>query len=106
MQPISQGLIMRTTEEILHVLGQYKPYAIDRYGIVGLGLFGSAARNEQTEDSDVDIFYQGKALSLLTLDSLQSELEELLGCQVDIVRMRDSMNPLLRSRIEKEGLYA
>lgn len=96
---------MRTTEEILHTLGQYKPHAAKRYGIVGLGLFGSAARNEQTEDSDVDIFYQGKALSLLTMDTLQSELEELLGCKVDIVRMRDNMNPLLRSRIEKEGRY-
>ena len=96
---------MKTTEEIINTLGQYKPLAASRYGIVGLGLFGSAARNEQTEDSDVDVFFQGKALSLLTLDALQSELEELLGCKVDVVRMRDNMNPFLRSRIEKEGRY-
>lgn len=96
---------MKTTEEILHTLGQYKPQATRRYGIDALGLFGSAARNEQTDGSDVDIFYHGKALSLLTLDALQRELEELLGCKVDIVRMRDNMNPLLRQRIEKEGCY-
>ncbi len=96
---------MKTTEEILYSLEQFKPQISNRYGIEGLGLFGSAARGEQNEESDVDIFYQGKALSLLTLDSLQSELEELLGCKVDIVRMRDNMNPLLRSRIEKEGRY-
>ena len=96
---------MKTTEEIIHTLGQYKPFAASRYGIAELGLFGSAARNEQTETSDVDIFYRGKALSLLTLDALQRELENLLGCRVDIVRMRDNMNPLLRSRIEREGLY-
>lgn len=96
---------MKSTEEILYTLAQFKPEISSRYGIVGLGLFGSAARGEQTEESDVDIFYQGKALSLLTLDSLQSDLESLLGCKVDIVRMRDNMNPLLRSRIEKEGRY-
>ena len=96
---------MRTTEEILHALGQYKPHAANRFGIDALGLFGSAARNEQSEGSDVDIFYQGKALSLLTLDEMQSELEELLGCKVDIVRMWDNMNPLLRNRIEKEGRF-
>ena len=96
---------MKTTREILDTLGQFKPYAVNRYGIDSLGVFGSAARGEQTEESDVDVFYIGKALSLLTLDSLQCELESLLGCKVDIVRVRENMNPLLRSRITKEGCY-
>ena len=81
------------------------PYAENRYGISRLGVFGSVARGEQTDDSDVDICYEGKALSLLTIDTLQSELEALLGCNVDTVRMRDNMNPVLRDRIRKEGIY-
>lgn len=96
---------MKTTEEILHTLGQFKPYAASRYGIDQLGVFGSVARGEQNDDSDVDIFYVGKALSLFTMDDLQCELEKALGCKVDIVRMRENMNPLLRSRITKEGCY-
>ena len=96
---------MKTKEEILRTLVQYKPFAVDRYGILSLGLFGSAARNEQREDSDVDVFYQGKAMSLITLDVFQSELEELLGCKVDLIRLRNDMNPVLRNRIEKEGCY-
>ena len=96
---------MKTTEEILSTLGQFKPYAATRYGIDKIGVFGSVARGEQNDNSDVDIFYSGKALSLLTLDDLQCELEKLLGCKVDIVRVREKMNPMLRSRIAKEGCY-
>jgi predicted nucleotidyltransferase len=62
---------MRTTDDILTLLGQYKPYAADQYGISKIGVFGSAARGEQMEESDVDIYYEGRALSLLTVDMLQ-----------------------------------
>ena len=96
---------MRTTDDILTLLGQYKPYAADRYGISKIGVFGSAARGEQMEESDVDIYYEGRALSLLTIDMLQSELEKMFGCSVDIVRVHDNMNAVLRGRIMKEGRY-
>ncbi len=97
---------MKTTEEILYAIGQFKAYAADRYGIDQIGVFGSVARGEQTEDSDIDVFYTGKALSLITLDNMQCELEKLLGCKVEIVRVRENMNAILRSRIMKEGCYA
>jgi predicted nucleotidyltransferase len=32
-------------------------------------------------------------------------LEELLGCSVDLVRMRDNMNTTLKKRIQNEGIY-
>ena len=38
-----------------------------------------------------------------SLSHLKSELEELLGSPVDIIRLRDRMNKLLRRRIEREG---
>jgi predicted nucleotidyltransferase len=96
---------MKSTQNILTLLTGFMPHAESRYGISRLGVFGSVARGEQTEDSDVDIYYEGKALSLLTIDALQRELEALLGCNVDTVRMRDNMNPVLRDRIRKEGIY-
>ena len=102
---MAKHYVMKTTEEILYILGQFKPYAIKRYGINELGVFGSVARGEQTENSDVDIFYIGKALSLLSLDTLQCELEKILECKVDVVRVRENMNPMLRNRIMKEGCY-
>ena len=39
------------------------------------------------------------------LDKIQVELEQLLGCRVDLVRVRDNMNSLLRKRILSEGIY-
>ena len=96
---------MKSKSEILYLLTQYKPKAISKYGLTKIGIFGSVARGEQTKDSDVDVFYEGKAPSLLTLDLIQTELEQLFGCHVDLVRIRDGMNALLKQRIQKEGLY-
>ena len=87
------------------MLRLYKPTAESKYGLTRLGIFGSVARGEQTETSDVDVCYEGQAPSLLTLDHIQTELETILGCSVDLVRVRDGMNSLLKQRIQKEGIY-
>lgn len=96
---------MKTRAEILRLLSLYKPMAESKYGLTRIGIFGSVARNEQTEDSDVDVCYEGRVPSLLTLDLIQSDLEKMFGCHVDMVRIRKGMNSLLRERIQKEGLY-
>jgi predicted nucleotidyltransferase len=36
---------------------------------------------------------------------MQNELEKLFGCPVDMVRVRDNMNGLLKQRIQREGIY-
>lgn len=96
---------MKSTKEILQLLSQYKPTAMSKYGLTRIGVFGSVARGEQSSDSDVDVCYEGKAPSLLTLDHIQCDLEKLFGCPVDLVRVRENMNDLLRKRIQKEGIY-
>lgn len=96
---------MKSTSEILGLLSRYKPTAQKKYGITKLGIFGSVARGEQKSDSDVDICYEGKAPSLLTLDMIKTELEQLLESEVDLVRVRDNMNSLLRQRIIRDGIY-
>ena len=96
---------MKSKSEILNLLGRYKPTAQKKYGITKLGIFGSVARGEQTPDSDVDVCYEGKAPSFLTLDMIQTELEQLFDCKVDLVRVRDNMNNLLRQRILRDGIF-
>ena len=96
---------MKSKSEILHLLALYKPTAQSKYGLTRIGIFGSVARGEQTEDSDVDVCYEGKAPSLLTLDIIQADLERMFECRVDMVRVREGMNNLLRQRIQKEGIY-
>ena len=96
---------MKTRAEILHLLSLYKPTAESKYGLTRLGIFGSVARDEQTENSDVDVCYEGKVPTLLTLDLIQTDLEQMLGSRVDLVRVRDGMNSLLLERIRKEAVY-
>ena len=96
---------MKSRAEILSLMSRFKPTAQKKYGMTKLGIFGSVARGEQTDKSDVDICYEGQAPSLLTLDKIQSELEQLLDCKVDLVRVRENMNNLLRKRILRDGIF-
>jgi predicted nucleotidyltransferase len=96
---------MKSKTEILNLLSLYKPTAQQKYGMTRIGIFGSVARGEQNDQSDVDICYEGVAPSLLTLDMIQTELEQLLECKVDLVRVRNNMNSLLRQRISRDGIY-
>ncbi len=100
-----EDLPMKSKTEILQLLSQYKPTAVSKYGLTRIGIFGSVARGEQTADSDVDVCYEGQAPSLLTLDLMQNDLEKLFGCPVDMVRVRNNMNSLLKQRIQREGIY-
>lgn len=96
---------MKTREQYLQLLSEFHKNRGKLYGIVNLGIFGSAARGEQKEGSDVDIYYEGEPLSLLKIAALKEELETVLDTHVDIIRLRKSMNNLLKNRIKKDGLY-
>lgn len=96
---------MKTTREIIDLLKGFKATQASGYGIRKMGVFGSVARGEQHEGSDVDVYIEGELSGLFALAHLKNELEELLGCSVDVVRLRDNMNVFLRKRIEKDGVY-
>ena len=96
---------MKTVTEYISLLRDYMQRNADKYGISRMGIFGSVARNEQTETSDVDIYVEGQLRGFFAISGIKQELEELLGCPVDIVRLRDKMDTLLREKILKEGIY-
>lgn len=96
---------MRTIAEYISLLNGYMLRNASKYGISRMGIFGSVARNEQTENSDIDIYIEGQLHGFFALSGIKKELEELLGCPVDIVRLRDKMDSFLRERILKEGIY-
>ncbi len=70
-----------------------------------MGIFGSVARNEHTATSDVDIYIERQLHGFFALAGIKQELEDLLGCKVDIVRLRDKMDSFLREKMLKEGIY-
>ena len=88
------------------ILRKYRILKSDIYGIIKIGIFGSVARNEQTEDSDVDVCVEMKKPDLFTMVHIKNDLQELFGKSVDIVRLRKNMNPMLLSRIQRDGIYA
>ena len=92
-------------DEILRILREFKRDYAAKYGILELGVFGSVARNTAGEQSDVDICVKTETPNPFLLVHIKQELEERVGKHVDIVRVREQMNPFLKSRIEKEGVY-
>lgn len=72
-------------------------------GVKRASIFGSFARGEEKEGSDIDflIEFEGNEKSLIDLIKLKEELEDELGMEVDILTYM-SIHPLLKSRILKE----
>lgn len=89
----------------LEELRAYRDEFGARYGILSLGVFGSTARGDASEGSDVDIVVSLARPNLLTLSRVRQELEERLHHHVDIVSFRQRMNPFLKDRIEREARY-
>ncbi len=95
---------MRTKDEYIAILKQCATVLHTRFGVSSLRLFGSVAREEQKETSDVDICVEMKPNLFLRIE-LKKYLEEQLGCPVDVVRMHSNMNDFLRKQIEQDGIY-
>lgn len=79
---------MKTREEILSILQERKPDLVKRSGLKRLGLFGSFARGENKENSDVDILVEVPPSIGLEFVDLAEEIENILGMPADVVSRR------------------
>lgn len=95
----------KTTKDYTTLLQQYMLANSSRYGISRIGIFGSVARGEQREDSDVDVCIEGNLKGLFALSGVKSDLEAIFGHSVDVVRLRDKMDPYFRNQILKDVIY-
>lgn len=93
-------------EEIIEILSSYKNKYAEQYGILTIGIFGSIARGEGKEGSDVDVVLRIAEPDLFMLAGIKNDLEERLHRPVDIVTYRENMNSFLKKRIDKEAVYA
>jgi uncharacterized protein len=78
---------------------------LKRLGVEHLYLFGSTARGEAREDSDVDLFFDHPlgSLGLFELMDVKDAAARILGRKTDIMTRR-SLHPVLRERIEASAL--
>ncbi|GHA88532.1 nucleotidyltransferase family protein [Modicisalibacter luteus] len=92
-------------ETILQLLHDHLPTLASEFDVEELAIFGSMARGQAREDSDIDILvsFDGPATSARYF-GLQFYLEDLLGRPVDLVTEK-ALRPELRPYIEREAMH-
>ena len=90
---------MKTTlnrEDVLDLLRQHKPIMKERFGVSEISLYGSFARDEATEDSDIDVVvkFDGSP-SARSYFGAQFYIEDLSGRKVDLARRHELREEIL-----------
>ncbi len=94
-------------DEALEILSANRERLKD-FSVKSLAIFGSVARNEATDASDIDIlveFEEGRSVGLFLFVRLQRFLAEILGCKVDLATP-DALREEMREQILKEAIHA
>lgn len=95
---------MYTLDAIMEKLRLHKPALQHKYPISQMGVFGSYARDEATENSDIDIAVELNGPMGLNFVAMADEIEDLFGIKVDVVSKR-SIKPTSLPLVEKDILY-
>jgi len=94
-------------EDILKYLISQKEFFYNYYKITSIGLFGSFARNMQTETSDIDIVYEvaeNQKISYFQLFELEELLQKNFNKKIDLVNYK-FMNPIIKYKALKDIIY-
>ena len=96
---------MKTLDEILKILKANMVTFHEDYRVTSLGIFGSYARGEQSEESDVDILIDyEKAPPLSKLVELRILLRELTGMEIDLVT-KNGLKPRIQEQVFADVIY-
>ena len=91
-------------DEILLLLRELLPYISQRYNVTSIEVFGSYVRNQQNNNSDLDVLISfSKAPTLLKFIELKNYLSDKLQLNVDLV-MKDSLKPRIGQNILNEAI--
>ena len=99
---------MLSSNDILYFLRHNKPYICDKFYCSQIGLFGSFARNEQTEDSDIDILvrFRDDAPDLYSLEmALKEYLKKQFKKEINICSEK-WIRPVFKPLVLKDAIYA
>ena len=94
-----------TKDEILNELSKNKSYIEQNFEVDKIGLFGSYAKGQQTEDSDIDIYVEFKHKTFDNLAGLWNFLEELYHKKIDLFHKHKNNNKVIISNIQKDVIY-
>lgn len=91
--------------EILQKLSEHKAYIQNNYEVEKIGLFGSYAKDMQTDKSDIDIYVEFKHKTFRNLAGLWVYLEELYHKKIDLVHKHKRSKGAIFDSIQKEVIY-
>ncbi|RUM33498.1 MAG: nucleotidyltransferase [Archaeoglobus sp.] len=92
---------MKTLQEIMEILIGQKEELRKKYKIKKIKIFGSYARGEQREASDIDLIVDFEEIpTFIELMKIQEELEKLLGVKVDLLT-EESISPFIKPYIKE-----
>lgn len=97
---------MKTANEYIALLRSFRQQYGATYGIINMGIFGSVARNEHNSNSDLDVFVELREADPIIMGFIHDDLQNLCGCNIDLLRLRKGLSKLLLKRIEQDGIYA
>ena len=91
--------------EVLNLLRAHKTTLAQRFGVIDIALFGSFARNQNAEHSDIDVlvWFDGPATSRRYF-GVQFYIEDLVGRRVDLVTDK-ALRAELRPQVEREAVH-
>lgn len=94
---------MSEKQQCIKLLTEATPYIRSEFGVRSMRVFGSVARGEENDESDIDIFVDmpPKAFKVV---GLKQYLQELLGRAVDVVRNHSHLDPFLTNEINRDGI--
>jgi predicted nucleotidyltransferase len=97
---------MRSTrQDILSSVKKLKGEVTREYSVKTIGVFGSVARSEETDKSDIDLLVEfSKPVGFVTFMRLENFLSERLGARVDLLTS-DSLKPVIRHDVLAEVIY-
>ena len=97
-------MYVQNLQKILQILRQHKPELQRKYPVSRLGVFGSYARGEASEKSDIDVMVVFSEPVGLAFVDLADELEKILKMKVDLVS-RGAIKPKYFTVIEPDLIY-
>ncbi|MFY7810584.1 MAG: nucleotidyltransferase family protein [Flavobacterium sp.] len=95
---------MKTLAEIKSKLVEIKPILISKHPVERIAIFGSFARNEQNENSDVDIMIELNGKIGIDFFRMADEIEDYLGIKTDVAS-KNGIKPRYFDSIKKDLIY-
>lgn len=94
-----------TKEDILQKIESQKNFIKKEFAVEKIGLFGSYAKDKQTDSSDIDFYVEFRKKTFDNLAGLWVYLEELFHKKVDILHKHSNSNSVILNSIQKEVIY-